>query len=65
MSVYHSGTKLEDGTFYSNGGRVLGVTAKADTLQEALDKAYHEVDKIHFENCFSRRDIGKRALQAK
>ena len=65
VSVYHSGTKLEDGTFYSNGGRVLGVTAKADTLQEALDKAYHEVDKIHFENCFSRRDIGKRALQAK
>ena len=65
VSVYHSGTKLEDGTFYSNGGRVLGVTAKADTLQEALDKAYREVDKIHFENCFSRRDIGKRALQAK
>ena len=65
VSVYHSGTKLEDGTFYSNGGRVLGVTAKADTLQEALDKAYHEVDKIHFENCFSRRDIGQRALQAK
>ena len=65
VSVYHSGTKLENGTFYSNGGRVLGVTAMADTLQEALDKAYHEVDKIHFENCFSRRDIGKRALQAK
>ena len=41
------------------------VTAKADTLQEALDKAYREVDKIHFENCFSRRDIGQRALQAK
>ena len=42
VSVYHSGTKLENGTFYSNGGRVLGVTAKADTLQEALDKARAE-----------------------
>ena len=50
---------------FTKPGRVLGVTAKADTLQEALDKAYHEVDKIHFENCFSRRDIGQRALQAK
>ena len=65
VSVYHSGTKLEDGTVYSNGGRGLGVTAKADTLQEALAKAYESVDSISFEDCFSRRDIGKRALQAK
>ena len=65
VSVYHSGTKLTDGVYYNNGGRVLGVTARAQSLQEALDKAYEGVDSISFEDCFSRRDIGKRALQAK
>ena len=65
VSVYHSGTKLIDGVYYNNGGRVLGVTARAQSLQEALDKAYESVDSISFEDCFSRRDIGKRALQAK
>ena len=65
VSVYHSGTKLTDGVYYNNGGRVLGVTARAQSLQEALDKAYESVDSISFEDCFSRRDIGKRALQAK
>ena len=64
ISVYHSGTKLEDGVYYNNGGRVLGVTAKADSLQAALDKAYQNVGEIHFEGCFSRKDIGKRALSA-
>ena len=65
MSIYHSGTKLSDGVYYNNGGRVLGVTARADSLQAALDKAYENVDAISFEDCFSRRDIGKRALSAK
>lgn len=64
VSVYHSGTKLENGIYLNNGGRVLGVTARADSLQKALDKAYENVDAIHFEDCFSRRDIGKRALSA-
>ena len=64
VSVYHSGTKLENGVYLNNGGRVLGVTARADSLQKALDKAYENVDAIHFEDCFSRRDIGKRALSA-
>ena len=64
VSVYHSGTKLENGVYLNNGGRVLGVTARADSLQKALDKAYENVDAIHCEDCFSRRDIGKRALSA-
>ena len=46
----HAGTKYENGKFYTNGGRVLGVTAKADTLDEALAKAYSAVKKISFVN---------------
>lgn len=58
--VYHAGTKrLEDGTFVTNGGRVLGVTARGTTLQEALKEAYAAVDTIHFENAHYRRDIGQ------
>lgn len=58
--VYHAGTKrLEDGTFVTNGGRVLGVTARGSTLQEALKEAYAAVDTIHFENAHYRRDIGQ------
>ena len=44
--VYHAGTKYENGKFYTNGGRVLGVTATADTLDEALEKAYAAVEKF-------------------
>jgi phosphoribosylamine--glycine ligase len=57
--VYHAGTKYENGKFYTNGGRVLGVTATADTLDEALDKAYSAVSKISFEGMHFRKDIGK------
>lgn len=57
--VYHAGTACKDGVFYTNGGRVLGVTAKAPTLNSALEKAYRAVEKIHFTDCFYRRDIGK------
>lgn len=57
--VYHAGTKLEGDKFLTNGGRVLGVTAKGDTLDEALDKAYTAVGKITFENAHYRKDIGK------
>ena len=57
--VYHAGTKLENGIFYTNGGRVLGVTAKGATLDEALQKAYAAVEKIHFDGAHYRRDIGK------
>ena len=58
-AVYHAGTKLENGRFLTNGGRVLGVTAMAPTVPEALDKAYAAVGHIHFENAHFRKDIGK------
>lgn len=57
--VYHAGTKLDGDKMLTNGGRVLGVTAKADTLDEALDKAYNAVKKINFENAHYRTDIGR------
>lgn len=63
-TVYHAGTKLEDGVFKTNGGRVLGITQTGSSLKEALDKAYAAVDTITFEGEFHRKDIGKRALDA-
>lgn len=61
--VFHAGTKMKDGRVHTSGGRVLGVTAVAKTLQEALQKAYKGVDAIHFTDSFCRGDIGKRSLQ--
>lgn len=62
--LYIAGGKLENGKLLTAGGRVLGVTAVADTLGEAVEKAYAEAEKVHFENEFFRRDIGARALAA-
>ena len=62
--IYHAGTKYEDGKFYTNGGRVLGVTCNAYTLQGALDKSYEAVSKIKFEGEHFRKDIGQKALKA-
>ncbi len=62
--VYIAGAKLSDGKLLTAGGRVLGVTETADTLKEALDKAYESVQKISFDNQFYRKDIGKKALEA-
>lgn len=56
--VYHAGTKLSDGVMVTNGGRVLGVTANAKTLDEAIQKAYADVKKIHFDGVHFRTDIG-------
>ena len=64
MTVYHAGDRLEGDTLVTSGGRVLGVTAVADSLREALDDAYAAADRIHFDGAFCRRDIGKRALKA-
>ncbi len=61
--VYVAGAAVKDGKLVTNGGRVLGVTARAETLREALAKAYEKVEQIHFENAFWRRDIGHRALE--
>lgn len=63
--VYHAGTKFEDGKFLTAGGRVLGVTATGENLEKALEKAYEAVGKINFENAHYRKDIGKKALDAK
>lgn len=58
--VYHAGTKKENGKFYTNGGRVLGITAKGATLQDALDQAYAAVKEISFDKMHYRTDIGKK-----
>lgn len=60
VTVYHSGTLKKDGKFYTNGGRVLGVTASGNSLDEALEKAYGAVETISFEGAFHRSDIGRR-----
>lgn len=57
--VYHAGTKLENDKFLTNGGRVLGVTAKGNSLDKALEKAYAAVGKINFEGAHYRKDIGR------
>ena len=62
VRVYHSGTAAGENGLVTSGGRVLGVTATAPTLREALDKAYAAAAEIHFDGAFYRRDIGKRAL---
>ena len=62
VTVYHAGTKRENGKFYTNGGRVLGLTALGDTLEEALETAYRAVDMVNFEGAMYRRDIGRRKL---
>ena len=64
--VYHAGTKQEpDGALVTAGGRVLGVTALAPSLKEAIDAAYIAAETITFEGAHMRRDIGARALAAK
>lgn len=56
--VFHAGTAVKDGKLVTAGGRVLGVTAVADTLDEAIRKAYADVKKIHFDQAHYRTDIG-------
>ena len=57
--VFHAGTALKDGKIVTNGGRVLGVTAKGATLKEARKNAYAATEWIQFENKYMRHDIGK------
>ena len=63
--VFVAGAALKDGKLVTSGGRVLGVTAVADSLAEARDEAYRLADRIEFENRYCRSDIGLKALQAK
>jgi phosphoribosylamine--glycine ligase len=60
--VFHAGTATHDGLIVANGGRVLNVTARGDSLAEAQARAYAMVDKIEWPEGFCRRDIGWRAL---
>ncbi|MBQ7412423.1 MAG: phosphoribosylamine--glycine ligase [Clostridia bacterium] len=63
-SVYVAGAKKNDGKLLSAGGRVLGVTAVAGALKDAIDASYAKVKAIKFDNAFYRNDIGQRALKA-
>lgn len=62
--IYVAGAKRTEGGLVSAGGRVLGVTAFADTLPQAVEAAYRKVEKVKLENGFYRKDIGARALAA-
>ena len=62
--VYVAGAKISDGVLVTDGGRVLGCTAVADTLPEAIKAAYEIVSQVSFQNAYWRRDIGARAMKA-
>ena len=62
--IYVAGAKRDGEKLVSSGGRVLGVAATGETLDEAIENAYAYADKVEFENGFCRRDIGARALAA-
>ena len=62
--VYVAGAEKKDGKLVNSGGRVLGVTAVADDLPMAIEKAYALTAQVHFDNAYYRKDIGKRALAA-
>ena len=64
VTCYHAGDKLENGTLVTSGGRVLGITAAAPTLEEALRDAYAAAETVEFEGKYLRHDIGQRALAA-
>ncbi|MBK8206005.1 MAG: phosphoribosylamine--glycine ligase [Planctomycetes bacterium] len=65
IQVFHAGTKKVDGDWYTNGGRVLSVSALGADLEDARAKAYAAVDKIHFDKMLYRKDIGFRGLKAR
>jgi phosphoribosylamine--glycine ligase len=63
VKVFQAGTQLQNGTPVSSGGRVLGVTALGTDLQEARERAYQAVAKIHFDNSYYRKDIANKGLR--
>ena len=63
VTVFHAGTKQEGENIVTDGGRVLGVTAVAGGLKDAIQQAYKGVSAIHFDNAHARSDIGHRALE--
>jgi phosphoribosylamine--glycine ligase len=63
VKVFHAGTSKRDGVYYTSGGRVLGVTARAQDLDTAVERAYEACGKIGFEGAHYRKDIAARALR--
>jgi phosphoribosylamine--glycine ligase len=63
--IFHSGTKRQKDRIFTNGGRVLGVTATDESMEQAIQKAYSAVDKIKFDGMQYRKDIGYRATRVK
>ena len=63
-NIYVAGAALKEGKLVNSGGRVLGVTETAPSLEEAIKKAYETVETVKFDNAYYRKDIGKRALMA-
>ena len=61
--IFHAGTILTNSKVLTAGGRVLGITAKAKTLEQATNKAYKLIDNIKFEGAQYRNDIGKKAFK--
>ncbi|MTI18628.1 phosphoribosylamine--glycine ligase [Rhodobacteraceae bacterium RKSG542] len=62
VEIFHAGTKMVDGQLVANGGRVLNITARGNTVREAREKAYAAIDKIDWPEGFCRKDIAWRAL---
>jgi len=56
--VFHAGTQLKDNKVVTNGGRVLAVTSYGPTFQEALKKSYQNMEKLHFDEMYYRKDLG-------
>jgi len=61
VKIFHAGTRRENGLTVTDGGRVLGITAVGETLEDARQKAYEAVSRIHFPGMFFRKDIGSKA----
>jgi phosphoribosylamine---glycine ligase len=64
VEIFHSGTGLVEGNYVTEGGRVLGVTATAATLEQSLSRVYQALGRIQFEGMYYRRDIGGRSLKS-
>ena len=62
VKVFHAGTAMKGGKLVNNGGRVLGVTALGDTIADAQKRAYQAVEKIHWQDCYCRKDIASKAI---
>ena len=63
VTIYHAGTAWKDGKYYTNGGRVLGVSAVSDTLEQALQLSYEKIKEIQFTDMHYRTDIGRKVVK--